>query len=313
MRLSKVLTATCVGVLFIAPAAVGQSSGDNSALVSKARMPADLYRAILAAPDDTPTSGKAVDIPQSISQRPEDFADAGAPYAITDVVMKGEKTQRVVWIARIGDIYVIAFERGGIVENAVVEALQIDVDGRAHQFWSADAETEYKERIEPRAQNRYRTFASFKAALGADQIVVPAPVLVTCGGLLPTRAMGALLPRNGAPPPFLPVASVPDSIMPILRSNAFKDWPAGTDLSAVSPPEIRWVVKWDNAYVVQYDTPNKQPLVTIAKDPPEDASQGYWTGRVRPFENFDTMMNEVRQGMTPAVRDAVRRGTCVDH
>lgn len=307
-----------VGVMLLGAApAVAQTDAPPATVGEKARMPASLHQAILAAADNTPTTGKAAEIPAGIyallQSGPERFADAGGSYNLGDVVIgpPPHLFARIVWAGRVGDFYLLATEHGGMGSGASVQAFAIEPSGRPKMLWSAYTYAR-QPRVEPLAVNAYRSFADFRAAVAADEVKGAQLGPIACDALLTSKSMQFFFRQDGSPAPVK--TTVPESIMPILAANTVGERPAALPASAAAPPRVLWAVKLEDAYVVQYDSPmTSRPFMTIAYDPPKDVRKGWWTGRVKAFDSYDAFLDEARRSMTPAMEYKIRHRDCPNH
>lgn len=82
---------------------------------------------LLAAPATTPLQRRVADLPAAVrAMATPQMADPGRPFQITDVIGPGERLPggRLVWGARVGRLYVLHSEFGG-----VAHAFQVRIYG----------------------------------------------------------------------------------------------------------------------------------------------------------------------------------------
>ena len=148
MRLTAAIAAmiAAAAISFAAPAAADP-------------MPAPDRAAIAAAPASMPPTLRVADIPPSVRAIAFPYmVDPGRPFQVTDVIMPGQDLPggRLVWGVRIGRLYVLHSEFGGIAHGFQVRVYDLGATS-AREVWKAYGP-------------RYPSFAAFQAALRSSRV-----------------------------------------------------------------------------------------------------------------------------------------------
>lgn len=86
------------------------------------------------------------------------FADAGQPFQVTDVVTEKDlPAKRLIWAARIPGYMVVHYESGGIAHVYHVMVVSLDSAKKAHVVWAAGAKP-------------MKSYAEFREALTAGKL-----------------------------------------------------------------------------------------------------------------------------------------------
>jgi hypothetical protein len=117
--------------------------------------------AVLAAPARTHLDTRVAQLPPAVRAAfPNNLAEPGAPFQVTDVVPgRPLPGARMVWGARVGRLYLLHLERGGIAHYYLVEAYDLTggPGGPTRRVWRAHA-------------HKLASFADFQAAYRAHRL-----------------------------------------------------------------------------------------------------------------------------------------------
>jgi hypothetical protein len=126
---------------------------------AKVRNLAPSVRRELARHEERREIARVAELPPAVvALIAERMADPGQPWEATDVIVDAKLPRtRLIWAARVGELFVVHYERGGFAHSFHVIAARVRKSGEAEVVWHA-------------AGGRLESYAAFLAALSGDRL-----------------------------------------------------------------------------------------------------------------------------------------------